>query len=296
MSRTGGLPAVKGPARRGAVDTRLAPMAAMCLGLLLGGCVSTGPAPIETATQSRVVPADQAFAVPQIGGPTVLTVLESDYANAVEQKIILISASGRPGQNFLDVQLFGWPTTGTFDRGTLDNALPNMTDIWDEMDDVLQGVGMVVSPYYVENRYGPFGYAVGRYSNDLCLYAWQRIGEADLNADRTSRQDAIAIRLRLCRTGATERQLLETMYGFTITAYYADGRWDPFGDAATLTAGRTIYPPQNVLSPPAAATTTTIATTPTTPAIVPTGPTVPLPPGAGGGGTTNGPIVPPPPQ
>lgn len=260
------------------------------LGALLGGCATSLPAPIQTASETRLVAPEEAFALPTPGGPAVMTILERHYANAVEQEIIFVSSSERPGQNFLRVQLFGRPVSRSADHATLENALPEMGAIWLEMDEHLEGVGMVVSPYYVENRYGPFGYAMGRYADDLCLYAWQRIGDTGTSVLASEDDAAIGVRLRLCRTGVSERQLLEAMYDFTINAYYADGYWDPFRDSVRLASGDAIYPPDDVLDPaPAPAP---VAPTPApTPVLEPTGPAVPPPPGGG----TSGPIVPPPP-
>ncbi|MCW5697563.1 MAG: cellulose biosynthesis protein BcsN [Bauldia sp.] len=283
--------------------------AALALAGLLAAC-QTAPqgAPIQLASEARLMAPEDAFAIPGPGGPAVTAVVQRHYANAIEQRVILAGASQRPGENMLVVQLFGRPISRSADHATLDNALFDMGKIWLEMDERLPGVGMVVSPYFVQNKYGPFGYAMGRYANDLCLYAWQRVGEVSLTLQPGAADAAVGIRLRLCKTGATERQLLDAMYGFTINAYYADGDWNPYGrpgDIAVLGAGQIIYPPDDVLEPVRAPrVAATPAPQPAPPVVTPTpldpsGPAVPPPPGGGGPSSGGGggplPLVPPPP-
>jgi hypothetical protein len=87
---------------------------------------------------------------------------------------------------------------------------------------------MQTSLVYVQNKYGPFGFATGRSaSGDVCLYAWQRI-EPNEPAILVP-GGVISIRLRLCDAAATHEQLLRSMYGFTISAYYKSGSWNPYG-------------------------------------------------------------------
>ena len=56
------------------------------------------------------------------------------------------------------------------------------------------GVSMGRSPFYVQSRYGPFGYAAGRAaSGDIFIYAWQRIqaaGQTTLIRNRGSTPSA----------------------------------------------------------------------------------------------------------
>ena len=91
-----------------------------------------------------------------------------------------------------------------------------------ELRAAFPGVPMRVSPDYVQNAYGPFGYATGRGAGrDLCLYGWQRIGGKVMTP--FIRQGAIDVRLRLCEAGASERDLLADMYRYTVRAPFGPG-------------------------------------------------------------------------
>ncbi|MCW5716585.1 MAG: cellulose biosynthesis protein BcsN [Bauldia sp.] len=265
--------------------------------LALAGCASMPPAMLLSASEATLVPSEQAFAVPAPSGPAVISVVQRRHINAMEQEIVLAQSSNREGQNFIRIQLFGEAPFRMAEHATLDNNLLDLGELYREMDEAIPDVGMTVSPYFVQNKYGAFGYAVGYYSNDLCLYAWQRIGEASTRLEDDSQDAAIGLRLRLCKTGATEAQLIEVMYDLTLTTYYS-GEWAPFGtgilDVIPL---QEIRPPRAVLERPTAPRTTSTATATAPPVIVPTGPAVPLPPGATGGGTgtPTGPTVPLPP-
>ncbi|MGV8841385.1 MAG: cellulose biosynthesis protein BcsN [Bauldia sp.] len=279
---------------------RLAVMLAAPLAFALAGCVSVPEtATLQQATEAIMVPSEQAFAVPAPAGPAVISVVQRRHYNAVEQEIVLGQSSNREGQNFIRIQLFGPAPFRMATHATIDNNLLDMGDIWEEMDAAVPNVGMTVSPFYVQNKYGAFGYAVGYYSNDLCLYAWQRVGAASTTLEDESRDAAVGLRLRLCKTGATEAQLIEVMYDLTITTYYTDADWAPQGNGILdLIPLQEIRPPRDVLERPrVAAAPRAAATTATPPVIVPTGPAVPLPPGAtaGGAGTPTGPTVPLPP-
>lgn len=253
---------------------------------------------LQTATEATLVPSEQAFAVPAPSGPAVVSVVQRRHANAMEQEIVLAQSSNREGQNFIRIQLFGEAPFRMAEHATLDNNLLDLGELYSEMDEAIPNVGMTVSPFFVQNKYGAFGYAVGYYSNDLCLYAWQRVGEASTRLDADSQDAAVGLRLRLCRTGATEAQLIEVMYAMTITTYYT-GEWAPYGtgilDVVPL---QEIRPPRDVLERPSAPRPASTATPAAAdPVIVPTGPAVPLPPGVTGGGTgtPTGPTVPLPP-
>lgn len=76
----------------------------------------------------------------------------------------------------LRVQLFGPVDRKAAGQTELRAGFLPPSNIGTEMRQLFPGVRMARSPYYVQNRYGPFGYAVGRSSSgDTCLYAWQRL-------------------------------------------------------------------------------------------------------------------------
>lgn len=167
---------------------------------------------------------------------------------------------------------------------------------------------MKLSPYFVQNSYGPFGYSMGRTATaDLCMYAWQRIPEKKRPGGGVER-GAINIRLQYCDQRATEAELLEIMLQLRIRGVAGIVMGAP---AAIGQFGVTISPmasgfPGNVLpevrpvaprpAAPAPAPTAPVAPPapePGSPSVPPptggTGPAVPPPPGGG-----TGPTVPPP--
>lgn len=203
----------------------------LCLGsiFLLTGCATGGPPQVLTST--RVVDSSQAFALPPAGGPAIVSVVERPYNNAVQQEILLATSSRTPGQNVLRVQLFG-PVKASLSGGsTLSDRPLGATDISRELRGTLPGVAMSRSPYFVQNQYGPFGYATGHSSSgDTCIYAWQRIRPPESSSRWLRGQGTVQVRLRLCDSELSEEQLLSVMYGFSINAAFNDIRWNPYGD------------------------------------------------------------------
>lgn len=176
------------------------------------------------------VPVSDALILPEPGGPAVLTVLETRYLNALEQEVVLGTRSTAPGQNSFHVIFFG-PVDGRTGRDNIrkDNRLAEDA-LADEMEEVLPGVPMHTSSYFVQNRYGPFGYAIGRAGvNDLCIYAWQRIESQVSLSPIAPDRGVLTVKLRLCETGATEQTLLRHMYRYSINGYYLPRSWQPYG-------------------------------------------------------------------
>lgn len=196
--------------------------------LVSGACATRND--IGFATLMNEVPATQAIIVPPPGGPSIVAVLQRNYQNGVSQEIALSTASLTPGQNAFYVTL----ATGRRGLSEIDDILSLPASITQdrvagEMEERLPGIEMQTSLVYVQNRYGPFGFATGRSANgDTCLYAWQRI-EPDKPAVFIP-GGVISVRLRLCDAAATQEQLLRSMYGFTISAYYMSNFWNPYGD------------------------------------------------------------------
>ncbi|MEK1890123.1 MAG: cellulose biosynthesis protein BcsN [Phyllobacterium sp.] len=291
--------------------------------LLVGGCASGGPPQILAST--RTVDAQQAYALPPPGGPSIVSVIERSYNNAVQQEILLATSAHTPGQNVLRVQFFG-PVRANLSGGdTLRDRQLGTTNIDRELRGTLPGVPMRRSPNYVQNRYGPFGFASGRSrSGDTCIYAWQRIRPPESQSRWFTGRGSIQVRLRLCDSRLTEEQLLAFMYGFTINAAFNDYSWNPYGEPAGAPEnlgrpGANIYPagpgmpPSTSLMPPPAPQPAAVqpqrrVRAPATPAVqtrpvrpAPIGPLVPPPPVSGTTPLTPAPIqmnpaiVPPPP-
>ncbi|MGO4388981.1 cellulose biosynthesis protein BcsN [Microvirga sp. 2YAF29] len=195
--------------------------------LVAGACTTRSD--IGFATLMNEVPATQAIIVPPPGGPSIVAVLQRNYQNGVTQEIALSTASMTPGQNAFYVSL----STGRRGLSEIDDVLSLPTSITQdriagEMEERLPGIEMQTSLVYVQNRYGPFGFATGRSANgDTCLYAWQRIEPNEPAIFIPG--GVISVRLRLCDAAATQQQLLRSMYAFTISAYYMSNFWNPYG-------------------------------------------------------------------
>lgn len=284
------------PLRAGTSRLRFAPVLAVLA--MLGGCAQPAPQ-IGGMSTARVVTADAAFAVPDPGGPLIATVIETPYANAVQQDILLATSARTPGQNMLRIQFFGPVDSSAGGQSRLRDGYLPIGNVGSEMRTLLPGIAMQRSPFYVQNKYGPFGYAVGRSaSGDTCFYGWQRIASTGATQTWVGNKGSIQIRLRVCDQTASERRLLEMMYGFTIKSYFKSQNWNPYGDPSPPPeslgrAGSPVYPvgqtrfetviPQATPAPRAA------AAPPRQPAAAqaeppqqlpaPIGPTVPPPPG-----------------
>ncbi len=195
--------------------------------MALSACA--GRSDLGYASLMSEVPATRAIVVPSPGGPSVVAVLQQQYQDGLSQEIALSTASLTSGQNAFYVSLLN----NTAGNTELPNALslPSMTPdrLQREMEERMPGVEMETSLVYVQNRFGPFGFATGRSSaGDLCLYAWQQIepGEPAVFVPG----GAVSVRLRLCDADANVDQLLRVFYGYTIAAYYRQESWNPYGD------------------------------------------------------------------
>lgn len=298
--------------RRATADTAraTAPWAA-CLALgvasLLSACAA--PTQIDRAALNQERPAVKALVLPPPGGPTVVNVVERRYANAVEQTVVLGGNSRVPGQNMFRVQLFGPMGAEAGETRLADPRVAN-ANVAREMRQLIPGVAMQRSASFVQNSFGPFGYATGRAaSGDLCLYAWQRVASTP---SLWASSAAIQLRLRLCDANGTEASLLAVMYGFTVTASFGNSGWNPFGsppgaDPRLGSTGRPIRPDGAsgivMTAPPAeparvaVRAAAPVAPQPAPPAPPPPGaPTVPPPPaGVPASPADAGVVVPPPP-
>lgn len=195
-----------------------------------------------------MVATEKAFALPPPGGPAVTAILETRHSNAVQQDILLGTSARSTGQNMLRVQLFGPIKRSTAGQTAVREGYLPLRDIGSELRQLFPGTRMVRSPYYVQNRYGPFGYAAGRSpSGDTCLYGWQKLASTGLTQTWVGNKGSIQIRLRLCDQNASEQELLRTMYEFTIVSGFRDGNWNPYGapnspDPTLGRSGSPIYP------------------------------------------------------
>ncbi|AYG69575.1 MULTISPECIES: cellulose biosynthesis protein BcsN [unclassified Rhizobium] len=277
-----------------------------CLG---AGCTTTGQ--VRQSIGVETVAADKALAFPPPGGPAIVNVVERRHAKDVEQTISLFTSSSVPGQNFLKVQFLGIagsnPGLGSRPFDTVSEGA-----IAREMAAAIPGVRLARSAIFVQNGYGPFGYASGQSrAGDTCLYAWQQVKAGFTPSQEQRNFGMVQVRIRLCDALATERQLLSTVYGYTITGHFAGAALNPFGgprgaDAVLGKPGELVYPdattyrtaPIGIGYPnhPAAARPVVIrrpAVTQPQPQVQPTlppmiGPRVPLPDGQSAPPQTNG--------
>lgn len=273
------------------------------LALILAGCAHSGTT--QPTRGPTTVPLSDAMIFPAPGGPGLLSVVQTVHVNAVRQDIALATDARTPGENRIAVTRFARSQAGP-DDGALEDAGLAGRDLVAEASAAWPGVQMTLSPYFTQNAYGPFGYAVGRSPNrDTCLYAFQRMGPG-LRARESLRTASVVIQLQVCDAARTEEQLLSLMYTLRLTEpafepVRADIRiGQPGVPIRPVVQGRFV----SAIETPAAAPAPRPSPAPAAPAApvpvaepVPTGPLVPPPPG-----TTPAPapapasvLVPPPP-
>ena len=228
----------------------------------------------------------------------MVSVVETNFANAVRQEIALTSNARTPGENHVTITRF-LTRGGDGNFGELGDPVADNQDLYTQATEAFPEVSMMVSPFYVQNYYGPFGYAVGGApTGDKCVYARQRIEPEAASTGRVTR-GSVVIRFQMCDRSASERELLDMMFAMRLR----DPVFQPWRASPIIGAPGAIILPQtgagfqNVLDLPEAqprGTTSAppvvqapaprpVVTAPTpTPVPPPTGPIVPLP----GGGTT----------
>lgn len=209
---------------------------------LVAACSHTAP-DIKSASSVQVVSDVGAFVFPPPGGPAIMGVRERSYANGREQIITLGNSSTIPGENTIRVRLYGELAERTAELPKMSRASLSETNLTGEVRAAVPGIRMDKAAYYVQNRYGPFGYAMGRRGSDLCMYAWQQLRS---KATVFGRKGSIDLRTRVCQKSASEHELLSFVYGYTINAFIDDPTWNPYGvsnpNRAVEGNGSEIYP------------------------------------------------------
>ncbi|MBY3591577.1 cellulose biosynthesis protein BcsN [Rhizobium bangladeshense] len=219
---------------------------------VMAGCTSTGG--VRHPSGPETVAPEKALVLPPPGGPSIVSVVERKRGNGVEQMISLFTSSSVPGQNFLKAQFFG-ASGANPGIGDANFSMINESGIAREVARSVPGVPMVTSATFLQNAYGPFGYASGRSrAGDACIYAWQQIRSSAAANTQARNFGMIQLRLRLCDARATERQLLGMVYGYTITGTFDGPTWNPYGSPppASASLGRTgepIYPDEGGYRP-----------------------------------------------
>ncbi len=214
--------------------------------LALSGCNT--PAGVQQSGVPKMLSPEEALIFPPPGGPEILTVINRNYSNAVQQDVILRSDAATPGQNYLKVQLYGPQRPEDETRDGLSNSSLRVSSIQREIRTAFPGVAMSTSAEYLQNSYGAFSYASGKgFGNDTCVYGWQQIRSAESMRQGFKNLGRINVTLRLCQSGVTVRDLLTVMYNYTITGSYKSDNWNPYGtaqepDKGIGRSGSPIYP------------------------------------------------------
>ena len=212
---------------------------------LVTGCAGQ---PTQMGTFAKSVSREEALVLPPPAGPAILSVVERRFDNAVQQDVALYTSARTPGQNSFKVQFFGTENTLTFSDNKISSAGLTDPSVNSEMRQAFPGIRMARSSYYVQNNYGPFGYAFGHGTGgDLCMYAWQQVRSPGGTMSPFANFGAIQVRLRYCQADATEQQLLAIMYNYTITGSVDAGGWNPYGEPQSISptlgaTGSPIYP------------------------------------------------------
>lgn len=219
--------------RRGGPLLGKAAVLAVVTVMAAAGC-TTRPG-VGVATMSAIVPASSALVLPAPGTYSIVSVVQRQYTNAVEQQVALSTSATTSGQNFLSIQAFGPAQTVAMPAGTLAFKPVRHSAIRAEIRTYFPGRSLPISSNFVRNGYGPFGYAYGRGAgDDGCLYGWQQIRSDVADRDRMRDLGMIQIRLRVCQAGASEKDLVEMMYGYTIVGGFSGATWNPYGTPASV--------------------------------------------------------------
>ncbi|KQT46913.1 hypothetical protein ASG47_09875 [Devosia sp. Leaf420] len=212
-------------------------IAATLVAATMAGCATTSDMP---SSEAEIIRPSKAVILPPPGGPAIITVVETTYPNAIRQDISLATEARSVGENKISVIRFT-SKGGDGSDAALKDVPFTQVNLTEEALAAWPGSGMAVSPYYVQNDYGPFGYAIARPPNgDVCLYAWQRV-EPTLRPSGAVDRGTIILRVQLCRRGVSEEALLDIMYRLRLNT-------DVFPPSAAPTAiGRIAAPirPEN---------------------------------------------------
>jgi hypothetical protein len=210
--------------------------------LATAGC--TRSLQVGSASTERTVPNSSTYILPPPGGPAVVAVTERTYTNGIQQDVALATSSTLPVQNGFRVRLYGPIKALAEGQTAMPEQFQPLRNIDSELRRVIPGLPLQRAPFYVQNRYGPFGYAFGRKGRETCLYGFQNIRAREFTwNDRGS----IDIRLRLCEAGASEAQLLAVMYGYTLNVFVDAAGWNPYGQPSAVpeslgAPGPDVYP------------------------------------------------------
>jgi hypothetical protein len=220
---------------------------------IVDGCAA--PRTIVANESERQVSVDQAFVSLGPSAPPVLSIVEHPYENATRQTLRLATRGATPGENTLRVDVIGIKNPRISREATLPDAPLEAPQLSSEAEDALPGVPMRTSLTYLQNRSGPFGYAVGKSAQgDVCIYAWQRIATPDSDLNPVNSRNTLSVRLRLCEPKTSEQALIASMMGLNVNVGVSGGLWTPEPKQFSSdigSPGTEIGPPQVAVSPDA---------------------------------------------
>jgi hypothetical protein len=199
-----------------ALDTLLA--AGLVLGL--GACSDLG----DPTTGSVRLGARPLGSSAMLGGHAALAALPAEAGEVVSvgeerresgfvQTVTLAGDTAVSGSNHIRVE--------AVPRGHAAKTLASSETIEAELAERMPGVAMRVLPYSIASASGPIGVATGTASGGVrCAYAWQvsNTGEGEEGFGRFLARDekAYSVRVRLCRGGVSEEQLVTTIQGLRL--------------------------------------------------------------------------------
>ena len=188
---------------------------ALSSALAVDGCAT--PHTIIDDVGARSVPTNLAFVTLGPGAPGPLSIVETRYANATRQSIALVTHGQTQGENQMRADVFGLTNEGVAPGSTLADRPLNEVALFSEAEEALPNVPLRISLNYMQNRFGPFGYAVGRtMQGETCIYAWQRLATPDQNVSLVNSRVTLSVRLRLCDPRASEAQLAAAMMNLSV--------------------------------------------------------------------------------
>jgi hypothetical protein len=193
---------------------------------IVEGCAA--PRTIVSNESERHVSVDQAFVSLGPSAPPVLSIVEHPYENATRQTLRLATRGATPGENILRVDVIGIKNPGISRDATLPDAPLEAAQLGLDAEEALPGVPLRTSLTYVQNRSGPFGYAVGKSAQgDECIYAWQRVATPDRDINPVNSRNTLSVRLRLCEPHTSEQALIASMMGLNVNVGVSGGLWTP---------------------------------------------------------------------
>ncbi len=167
------------------------------------------------------VPHSAAFVIMPSRMGTVVNVSETRAGNGVEQTIVYDAGTSSNGENRVRIRMVNnteWPKEKA---EPISLASTKQRHVVQELRSEFPYASMNISNTLHNNSYGVFGYAVSS-AKAGCFYGWQRMRANEPSRwgflERKSQQPEIGIRVRFCRPGATEGELVDLMRNLRVDA------------------------------------------------------------------------------